>query len=65
MSAHVASYVACCIGLILAPAGGWLMGGATVDIATAGHFCTELLNVSSQDRVIDLGNLIELAGDVS
>jgi hypothetical protein len=65
MSAHVASHVACRIGLILAPAGRWLMGGATVDTAIAGHFCAELLNVSAPDRIIDLGNLIELAGDVS
>jgi hypothetical protein len=65
VSARVASHVACRIGLILAQAGGWLMGGATFDTAIAGHFCAELLNISVPDRLIDLGNLIELAGDVS
>jgi hypothetical protein len=65
MSARAASHVACRIGLILAPAGGWLMGGKTVDTAIAGHFYVELLNVSAPDRVVDLGKLIELAGDVS
>jgi hypothetical protein len=65
MSARVASQGACRIGLILAPAAGRLIGGATVDTAIAGHFCAELLNVSPPHRVIDLGNLIELAGDVS
>lgn len=65
MSVRVVSHVACRIVLILAPAGRWLMGSATVDTATAGHFCAELLNVSAPDRAIDLGNLIELAGDLS
>jgi hypothetical protein len=47
-------------------AGGQMADGRrTVDTAIAGHFCAELLNVSPPHRVIDLGNLIELAGDVS